>query len=304
MPRVLLSVIRERLLFKRTLDKLKSVEQDTRVRRVFGKVKRVIFRQFLHEQHSCASYLIGCPSRGVAAIVDPQGEPSEYLSATEQHGLRIIEVIDSHVHADHLSGARELAECVGATLRLGAGADVSFDHNPLSDGDVVEIGNRRIRVIHTPGHTPEHVCLLVDDWFVLTGDTLFVGDVGRVDLTLQDVDDDELRIRAKRMYGSLQRLLGLPDETEVYPGHYAGSSCGRGMDGKAISTIGREIRTNRALSLDLEDFVAFQLSDVPPLPDDFDHIKRANLGSGDPKKEHTPRIGSEGVIDQGSGYRS
>ena len=248
----------------------------------------MIFRQFLHEKRSCASYLIGCPSRGVAAIVDPQGEPSEYLSATEQHGLRITEVIDSHIHADHLSGTRELAERVDVMPRLGAGADVGFDHNPLSDGDVVEIGNRRIRVIHTPGHTPEHVCLLVDDWFVLTGDTLFVGDVGRVDLALQEVDDDELRIRAERLHGSLQSLLRLPAETEVYPGHYAGSTCGRGMDGKAISTIGREMRSNRALRLDLDGFIDFQLSDVPPLPDDFDRIKRANLGLVESKKEHTP----------------
>lgn len=254
----------------------------------------MIFRQFLHEQHSCASYLIGCPSRGVAAIVDPQGEPSEYLSAIEQYGLRIIEVIDSHVHADHLSGARELAERVGATLRLGAGADVDFDHNPLSDGDVVEIGNRRIRVIHTPGHTPEHVCLLVDDWFALTGDTLFVGDVGRVDLALHDVDDDELRIRAERLYGSLHRLLRLPAETEVYPGHYAGSSCGRGMDGKTISTIGREKRTNRALSLDLDDFIDFQLAEVPPLPADFDHIKRTNLGFSDAPVGTEARYGRGG----------
>jgi len=250
-------------------------------------VKRVIFRQFLHEQHSCASYLIGCPSRGGAAIVDPQGEPGEYLSVAEKHGLAIIEVIDSHIHADHVSGARELADRVGGVPRLGAGAEVAFDHTPLSDGDVVEIGNRRVRAIHTPGHTPEHMCLLVDEWFVLTGDTLFVGDVGRVDLALQDVDDDELRIRAERLYGSLQRLLRLPAETEVYPGHYAGSTCGRGMDGKAISTIGREMRSNRALRLDLADFIDFQLSDVPTLPDDFDHIKRANLGLIESKKEHT-----------------
>lgn len=251
----------------------------------------MIFRQFLHEQHSCASYLIGCPSRGVAAIVDPQGEPGGYLAVAEQHGLAIIEVIDSHVHAHHVSGARELAEQVGAVLRLGAGAHVGFDHTPLSDGDVVEIGNRRVRAIYTPGHTPEHMCLLVDDWFVLTGDTLFVGDVARVDLALHDVDDDELRIRAERLYGSLQKLLRLPAETEVYPGHYAGSTCGRGMDGKTISTIGREKRTNRALGLDLDGFINFQLAEVPPLPDDFDRIKRANLGSGDARVGTDARYG-------------
>ncbi len=241
----------------------------------------MIFRQFLHEERSCASYLIGCPSHRVAAVVDPQGDTSLYSSVAERHGLRITDVIDTHVHADHPSGAHELAEQVGADLRFGSGAEVGFDYASLSDGDVLEVGNRRIEVIHTPGHTPEHVCLLIDNWFVLTGDTLFVGDVGRVDLALQDVDQEELRSRARLLHRSLQRLLELPAETEVYPGHYAGSTCGRGMDGKTISTIGREKRSNRALSLDLENFVDFQLSTLPPLPEDFDRIKRANLGFGD-----------------------
>jgi glyoxylase-like metal-dependent hydrolase (beta-lactamase superfamily II) len=238
----------------------------------------VIFRQFLEEQRSCASYLIGCASVGVAAIVDPQAETSQYLSVADLHRLRITDVIDTHVHADHPSGARQLAEHLGATLRLGAGAQVAFDYEPLSDADVVQVGNRQIRVIHTPGHTPEHVCLLVDDWFVLTGDTLFVGDVGRIDLAVEEVDDNELRSRARQLHSSLRKLGELPAETEVYPGHYAGSTCGRGMDGKTISTIGRETRTNKALGLELDDFVDFQLSSPPPLPADFEHIKRMNLG--------------------------
>jgi hydroxyacylglutathione hydrolase len=237
----------------------------------------VIFRQFLHEQRSCASYLIGCPSKGVAAVVDPQGNISAYVAAAARHGLRIIDVLDSHVHADHPSAARELAENLDATLRLGEGADVGFRFDPLIDGDVVNVGNRYLRILHTPGHTPEHVCLLVDDWFVLTGDTLFVGDVGRVDLALSELDEDELGSRAETLFASLQRLLELPDETEIYPGHYAGSTCGRGMDGKTISTIGRERRTNPALNLDLEGFVDYQLSSAPPPPTDFDRIKRANL---------------------------
>jgi glyoxylase-like metal-dependent hydrolase (beta-lactamase superfamily II) len=237
----------------------------------------VIFRQFLHEQRSCASYLIGCPSHGVAAVVDPQGDISEYVGAAERHGLRITDVLDSHVHADHPSAARELAEGTGATLLLGDGAEVGFGFAPLIDGDVVDVGNRRLRIIHTPGHTPEHVCLLVDDWFVLTGDTLFVGDVGRIDLALSELDEDGLRARAETLHASLQRLLELPDETEIYPGHYAGSTCGRGMDGKTISTIGRERRTSQALNLDIEGFVDYQVSSSPPLPDDFHRIKRANL---------------------------
>jgi len=125
------------------------------------------------------------------------------------------------------------------------------------------------------------VSLLVDDWFVLTGDTLFVGDVGRVDLALGEVDDVELRDRARQLHASLQKLLQLPLETEVYPGHYAGSTCGRGMDGKPISTVGRELRTNRALSLEVEEFVDYQMSSPPPLPADFERIKRANLDLDD-----------------------
>lgn len=246
----------------------------------------VIFRQFLHEQRSCASYLIGCPSRRVGAVVDPQGDPSTYESEAQRHGLRITQVIDSHIHADHVSGARELADLTGGTLRLGGGADLGFDYEAMSDGELIEVGNRRMRVLHTPGHTPEHVSLLVDDWFVLTGDTLFVGDVGRVDLALQEIDADELRTRATRLHQSLHKLLELPPETEVYPGHYAGSTCGRGMDGKTISTIGHEKRTNRALSLGLDEFIDFQLSSIPPLPDDFEAIKRANLGVTQSESRH------------------
>lgn len=241
----------------------------------------MIFRQFLHEERSCASYLIGCPSKGVAAVVDPQGDVSGYAAAADRHGLRITDVLDLHVHADHPSAARDLAEATGATLRLGEQAEVGYRFEPLIDGDVVEVGNRHMKVIHTPGHTPEHVCLWVDDWFVLTGDTLFVGDVGRVDLALSKLDEIDLRFRAETLHASLQRLLELPRETEIYPGHYAGSTCGRGMDGKTISTVGRERRTNQALGLDLEAFVTYQVATLPPLPADFDRIKRANTARAD-----------------------
>ena len=238
----------------------------------------MIFRQFLHEDRSCASYLIGCASKGVTAIVDPQGDVSHYESQAHRHGLEITDVIDTHVHADHPSGARELAARTGAKLRMGIGADVNFGFEPVADGNVIDVGNRHIRVIHTPGHTSEHVCLLVDDWFVLTGDTLFVGDVGRVDLALSEIDEGELRDRARKLHSSLQKLATLPSETEVYPGHYAGSTCGRGMDGKTISTIGRERRTNRALGLNVDAFIELQLSNIPPLPEDFMSIKRTNVG--------------------------
>lgn len=237
----------------------------------------MFFRQLLHEQRSCASYLVGCPTLGVCAVVDPQDEPQRYIELAEENAMVISHVIDTHVHADHPSSAREVAEQAQARLYLGQGAQVGFSFEPLTDGDVLEVGNRRLRVLHTPGHTPEHVCLVADDWFVLTGDTLFVGDVGRVDLALTDVNETELRSRAGDLYASLQRLLELRDDVEVYPGHYAGSTCGRGMDGKTISTIGRERRSNPALGLTLEEFVEYQLKETPPLPADFHSIKRRNL---------------------------
>lgn len=253
----------------------------------------MIFRQYLNESLSCASYLIGCPTLGVAAVVDPQPGATDYELEARRFGLQIMDVIDTHVHADHLSAAPELARSTGATLWMGEGAGVSFPFDPMRDGDVIEVGNRRIEVMHTPGHTPDHVCLLVDRWFVLTGDTLFVGDVGRVDLSLEEVEEGELERRALQLYDSLSRLSELPPETEVYPGHYSGSTCGRGMDGKPISTIGRERRTNHALSLDREGFVRFQLSDLPPLPADFRSIKQRNSGIAP-----TAGKAAEGVVDR------
>jgi hydroxyacylglutathione hydrolase len=234
------------------------------------------FRQVLHDDRSCASYIVGCPSQGVAAIIDPRGDPHHYIDEVEDNAMVISHVMDTHVHADHESAARALAAAANAALCLGSGAEVGFEFTPLNDGDVLEIGNRRCRVIHTPGHTPEHVSLFCDDWYVLTGDTLFVGDVGRVDLALTDIDDAEVRSRAKELYESLQSLLSLRDDVEVYPGHYAGSTCGRGMDGKTISTIGRERRTNSVLQLAPEQFVDYQLANTPPVPDDFLAIKTAN----------------------------
>lgn len=237
----------------------------------------MLFRQLLHDDASCASYVIGCPSKGVATVVDAQGDPQRYIDLVGRHHLEITDVLDTHVHADHRSATRDLAALTGARLHLGARADVGFRFQELEDGQVLSVGNRLIRVIDTPGHTPEHISLLVDDWFVLTGDTLFVGDVGRVDLSVGGVAREELDARARTLHGSLLRLLTLEDHVEIYPGHYAGSTCGRGMDGKTISTIGRERRFNAALLLDEDAFVAFQTENLPPLPKDFESIKRANV---------------------------
>lgn len=235
------------------------------------------FRQILHEQKACASYLIGCPTRGRCAVVDPQGDPAAYIQQVEDKGMRISAVLETHLHADHLSCARQLADQAGVPLHLGPGAQVGYACTPLADDQVIEVGNRHIRVMHTPGHTAEHVCLLVDDWFVLTGDTLFVGDVGRVDLALENIGQEEIGTRAAQLHQALTRLLALPDWVEVYPGHFAGSVCGRGMDGKPVSTIGWERWHNTALQLDLDRFIAYQTQELPPLPDDFHAIKRQNL---------------------------
>lgn len=235
------------------------------------------FRQILHAEKACASYVVGCPTKGVCAVVDPQGDPEAYVSQVAGNGMRIASVIETHTHADHVSCARELSALMSAPLYLGPGTGVCFAHLTLTDGQVLEVGNRRIRTLHTPGHTAEHVCLLVDDWFVLTGDTLFVGDVGRVDLVDSPAAED-IRARALQLHESLQRLLALPEWTEVYPGHYAGSVCGRAMDGKPITTIGRERRTNHPLQLSPAEFVSFQTENLPPLPAGFHAIKRRNLG--------------------------
>jgi glyoxylase-like metal-dependent hydrolase (beta-lactamase superfamily II) len=237
------------------------------------------FRQILHEEKACASYMIGCPSNGVCAVVDPQGDPGDYLKLAESAGMSTTHVIETHIHADHLSSARQLAGLSGGQIYLGAGAQVGYEYAPLADNQILEVGNRRIRILHTPGHTPEHICLLGDGWYLLTGDTLFIGDVGRVDLSVNHITPAEIEDRAVQLHGSLQRLLKLPDWIEVYPGHYAGSVCGRGMDGKTISTIGHERRMNPALKFPLENFVRYQLESLLPLPDDFYEIKKHNLSS-------------------------
>lgn len=236
------------------------------------------FRQILHEEKACASYMVGCPTLGLCVVVDPQGEPASYIDKAEWNAMTISGVIETHIHADHISTGRELAQRTGAPLYLGPGAQVRFNHQTLVDGQVLEVGNRRIRVIHAPGHTPEHICLFVDDWFVLTGDTLFIGDVGRVDLSLDGIDQDAIRARALALQESLKRLASLPDCTEVYPGHYAGSVCGRGMDGKTISTIGHERHANKPWQLSREAFIEFQLTNTSALPENFHAIKSHNIG--------------------------
>jgi len=244
----------------------------------------VIFKPFYYFDTGCAAYAFGCGTVGTGAVVAPQERDVDaYVAFAEVKGLKITHVIDTHVHADHRSGGRALAERTGAVYALHRSASVKFPFEPLDDGQQIELGNTVIKVLHTPGHTPESVSLVVSDlrrgpdpWFVLTGDTLFVAAVGRPDLP------GRARENASDLYGSLhQKLLTLPDALEVYPGHFSGSVCGAGMSGKPSSTIAFEKRWNAMLSLDRDAFVN-ALSEVPAKPADMTEIMAANRGERTP----------------------
>jgi glyoxylase-like metal-dependent hydrolase (beta-lactamase superfamily II) len=237
----------------------------------------VYFKQIAREDTSCLSYIVGCYTSGECMVVDPQEAIGPYLKAAEAEELQVVQVMDTHIHADHVSGSRLLAEAAGAILRLHEAAAVKFDFEPLREGEILRIGNQRLKVLHTPGHTPESVSLLVEDhtrgpepWFILTGDTLFVGDVGRPDLGRWGNPFD--------LFRSVQRLMALEDHLEVYPAHYAGSACGRFMSPKPSSTVGFERRFNRAVVGDEGGFIRFVQGNQPPAPAQFEAIRRRNLG--------------------------
>jgi len=240
----------------------------------------MILRQFLHTDPVAISYLFGCGGHAVCAVVDPVGDIAPYLRVADNTRMCIRFVIDTHIHADHRSAGRTLAAEVGAEYVLHAGADVAFPYCPVKDGDRLPIGNVVVDVMHTPGHTPEHICLLVTDrtradepWFVLAGHTLMVGDVGRTELV------DEAANGALTLFASLQRLKALPDHIEVLPGAYAGSVCGRRLSGKPSSTIGFERRHNTAFRIDAaEEFVELMLRDIPAVPEGAAELRAWNSG--------------------------
>lgn len=228
----------------------------------------MILRQFLHSDPVAASYLFGCGGKALGAVVDPVGDAAPYLRTAEETGMRIRYVIDTHLHADHVSLGRELAKTAGAEYVLFADANVSFPFHQVRDGDVLELGNVTAKILHTPGHTPEHISLVVTDhtrseepWFVLTGHTLMVGDLGRTELATSAEEG------ARNLFASVQRLKALPDHLEVLPGAYSGSVCGRSLSGKPTSTIGFEKRFNKAFRIDDEStFLRTMLADIPPAP--------------------------------------
>ena len=241
----------------------------------------MILRQFLHSDPVGVSYLFGCGGKAVGAVVDPIGDVGRYLDAARETGLRIRHVVDTHIHADHLSSGQALAEAAGADYVLFAGARASGAFRGVRDGEMLELGNVSVEVVHTPGHTPEHICLLVTDrtrskepWLAFTGHTLMVGDVGRTELA------SAAEQGARELFRSLMRLKALPDYLEVLPGALAGSVCGRGLSGNPVSTIGFERRNNAAFRIDDEDaFIAFMLKDIPPPPPRAAEFRAANAGA-------------------------
>jgi hydroxyacylglutathione hydrolase len=239
----------------------------------------MLFKQFVDDDLGCASYLVGDEHAGVAVLVDPAYAIEQYLNEAERREVTLAAVIETHTHADHVSGHGRLALEHGLPVRVHAAAEASFPHDPLADGDEIELGDVVVRTIHTPGHRPEHCAFAVVDrtrgdepWLVLTGDSLFVGDVARPDLAV------EAREGAEDLYESLQRLIALGDGVEVYPGHVAGSLCGAAMSSKASTTVGFERRFNQAV-VDRDDFLAGALGPQPPRPPNMERIVELNRGS-------------------------
>ena len=243
----------------------------------------MFFRQLLAKD-ATLSYFFGCGSCHVGVAVDPVlGDEQWFIDEAAKQDVKISHVIDTHVHADHFSGGRALAEKTGAAycLHEANAGRANYPFDALKDGQRIVVGNVFVDVLHTPGHTPDSICLVVTDkrraetpWFVLTGDTLFVGSAGRPDLAGRETE------MAGQIHDTLhQRLLTLPAEVELYPGHTSGSACGAGMSGKPMSTIGFEKRWNPMLAMSRDAFVAALTETIPPRPAEMDRMVDFNLGN-------------------------
>jgi hydroxyacylglutathione hydrolase len=240
----------------------------------------MIFTQFVDDALGCASYLVGDPGTGQAVVVDPAFAIDQYLEEAEHREVRVVRTIETHTHADHLSGHGRLALEHGIPVSIHSAADAEYPHDALADGAEIALGEIVLRCIHTPGHRPEHCCLAVSDltrgpdpWIVLTGDSLFVGDAARPDLAV------EAREGAEGLFHSLRRLVELGDGVEVYPGHVAGSLCGKAMSSKASTTIGFERRFNPTLAHDdVALFVAESTGISAPRPPNMARIVEMNRG--------------------------
>ncbi len=240
------------------------------------------FQQIITPGLGCLSYILGCPGAGVMAVVDPKRDIDDYLKVAKEQGMRITHVFDTHVHADHISGAQELRRATGADIYIHESAPVNYEVIKIAHNDQFRLGNAHLRVLHTPGHTPNSISLLVTDQarsnapqMILTGDLLFVGDTGRPDLPGEEILNEQIR----NLFDSLHKTLGeLPDYLEVYPAHGQGSLCGRGMSAKPSSTLGYERIANPRLQL--KEFTAFSkdiMSHLPLRPQSFSHIIATNM---------------------------
>ena len=240
----------------------------------------MILRQFLHTDPVAISYLFGCGGKASGAVVDPVGDIAVYLDAAAKAGLRLLYVIDTHLHADHVSAGRTLAKAAGADYVLFHEAQAAPPFHGVRDGGVLELGNVAVEIMHTPGHTPEHISLLVRDrtrseepWFVMTGHVLMVGDLGRTELASSAEEG------AHVLFRTAQRLKALPDHLEVLPGAYSGSVCGKTFSGKPTSTIGFEKRHNKAFRIDDEqEFVRMMTREIPPAPPNAEEVRALNAG--------------------------
>lgn len=261
----------------------------------------MLFRQFVDEDLGCASYLVGDELAQAAVVVDPAYAIGQYLDAAERQEVELVGVLETHTHADHVSGHGRLALEHGLPVRIHAAAEAVYEHEPLIDGSEVEVGDVVLRTIHTPGHRPEHCAFAVVDrgrgdkpWLVLTGDSLFVGDVARPDLAVGPAEG------ADGLFHSLQRLAKLGDGVEVYPGHVAGSLCGAAMSSKPSTTIGFERRFNHSLLQSHDDFMADATGTQPPRPPNMKRIVELNRGAflgAQPQPVHVTDVGDALVLD-------
>ncbi|MDX6487298.1 MAG: hypothetical protein QOF43_2451 [Gaiellaceae bacterium] len=251
----------------------------------------MLFKQFVDDDLGCASYLVGDEQAGVAVVIDPAYSIEQYLDECRRREVDLIGVLETHTHADHVSGHGRLALEHGLPIRIHGAADASFDHLELADGTEIALGEVVIRTLHTPGHRPEHCSFAVTDtsranepWLVLTGDSLFVGDAARPDLAV------EALAGAEGLFHSLRRLLELGDGVEVYPGHVAGSLCGAAMSSKSSTTIGFERRFNHKLVAGYQDFMADAAGAQPPRPPNMEAIIELNRGPFFPARTQPQRI--------------
>ena len=261
----------------------------------------MLFKQFVDDDLGCASYLVGDEHARVAVVVDPAYRIEPYLEEAERRGVRLTAVLETHTHADHVSGHGRFALEHGLPVHVHEAAGATFSHEPLRDGTEVVLGDIVVRSVHTPGHRPEHTAFAVIDrtrgdepWLVLTGDSLFVGDAARPDLAV------EARDGAEELFHSLRKLAALGDGVEVYPGHVAGSLCGAAMSSKASTTIGFERRFNHALLEDHDEFVGLALGPQPPRPPNMERIVELNRGpfvGAQPPLQRVSDTGDAVVLD-------